>query len=105
MIDSYSDIYIMTKTRIQITPLIVMATFQHFKLKQEQQLAVEDLCKGKDVLAILPTGFGKSVIFQAFYELEERRTQRLCCDSCNISFDEYYSRPVKQTRFSRPNGS
>ena len=35
-------------------------------LKDEQKLAVEALMSGKDVLAVLPTGFGKSVIYQSF---------------------------------------
>ena len=35
-------------------------------LKDEQRLAVEALVSGKDVLAVLPTGFGKSVIYQSF---------------------------------------
>ena len=35
-------------------------------LKDEQRLAVEALMSGKDVLAILPTGFSKSVIYQSF---------------------------------------
>ena len=35
-------------------------------LKPEQKLAVECLLKGKDVLAILPTGFGKSLIYQLY---------------------------------------
>ena len=35
-------------------------------LKDEQKLAIEALMSGKDVLAVLPTGFGKSVIYQSF---------------------------------------
>ena len=35
-------------------------------LKPEQTQAVEALLAGKDVLAILPTGFGKSLIYQVF---------------------------------------
>ena len=35
-------------------------------LKDEQRLAVEALMSGKDVLAILPTAFSKSVIYQSF---------------------------------------
>ena len=34
-----------------------------FKLKKEQEIAVRDLLKGKNVLAVLPTGFGKSAIY------------------------------------------
>ena len=39
---------------------------QRIILKEEQLLAVKDLLNGKDVLAILPTGFGKSMIFTVF---------------------------------------
>ena len=35
-------------------------------LKDEQKLAVEALMSGKDFLAVLPTGFGKSVIYNSF---------------------------------------
>ena len=35
-------------------------------LKTEQEQAVRNLYLGKDVLAILPTGFGNSRIYQAF---------------------------------------
>ena len=36
-----------------------------FKLKPEQEVAVKSLLDGKDVLAVLPTGYGKSLITQA----------------------------------------
>ena len=39
-----------------------------FSLKREQHIAVRDLLAGKDVLAILPTGFGKSLIYQTFVQ-------------------------------------
>ena len=35
-------------------------------LKEEQKLAVDVLLLGKDVTAVLPTGFGKSIIYQSF---------------------------------------
>ena len=35
-------------------------------LKEEQKLAVEALFSGKDVMAILPTGFRKFIIYQSF---------------------------------------
>ena len=35
-------------------------------LKAEQKQAVVGVLNGKDVMAILPTGFGKSVIFELF---------------------------------------
>lgn len=40
-----------------------------FKPKPEQQEAVKSLLEGKDVLAVLPTGFGKSYIYQNFSEI------------------------------------
>ena len=39
---------------------------QNVKLKDEQFCAVESVLRGKDVLAVLPTGFGKSLIYQIF---------------------------------------
>jgi ATP-dependent DNA helicase RecQ len=35
----------------------------HIILKSEQRQAIENLLLGKDVIAILPTGFGKSMVF------------------------------------------
>ena len=37
-----------------------------FTSKREQELAMCHLFNGKDVMAVLPTGFGKSLIFQLF---------------------------------------
>ena len=37
-----------------------------FKLKPEQEVAVKYFLDGKDVLAVLPTGYGKSLIDQMF---------------------------------------
>ena len=33
-------------------------------LKEKQEEAVKNLLEGKDVFAVLPTGFGKSLIYQ-----------------------------------------
>ena len=35
-------------------------------LKEGQELAVEALLSRRDVMAVLPTGFGKSIIYQSF---------------------------------------
>ena len=35
-------------------------------LKEERKLAVDVLLLGKDVTAVLPSGFGKSIIYQSF---------------------------------------
>ena len=40
------------------------ATGMVFSLKKEQEDAMRHIFNGKDVMAILPTGFGKSLIFQ-----------------------------------------
>ena len=45
-------------------------------LKDEQKLAVEALISGKDVLAVLPTGFIKSVIYQNFVIVLLRSSQK-----------------------------
>ena len=37
-----------------------------FVLKSEQREALELLLRGKDVFCVLPTGFGKSLIYQMF---------------------------------------
>ena len=35
-------------------------------LKPEQKEAITSLLNGKDVFSVLPTGFGKSLIYQSF---------------------------------------
>ncbi len=45
---------------------IFQVTGKTLTLKNEQKQAVNSLLSGRDVLAILPTGFGKSLIFQLF---------------------------------------
>ena len=46
--------------------LDALASDLGFVLKSEQKKAVESLLKGRDVFGVLPTGFGKSLIFQLF---------------------------------------
>ena len=41
-------------------------TCSEFKLKPEQEVAVISLLVGKDVLAVLLTGYGKSLVYQMF---------------------------------------
>ncbi len=48
----------------------IAGQLRDFHLKTEQEQAVRHLCQGKDVLAVLPTGFGKSRIYQAFSSLK-----------------------------------
>ena len=43
-----------------------VAATREFTLKPEQEAAVRALLHGKDVLAVLPTGYGNSMIYQMF---------------------------------------
>ena len=43
-----------------------------FVLKVEQKEDVESLLRGKDVFGVLPSGFGKSLIFQLFVLAKNR---------------------------------
>ena len=46
----------------------------HFEQKQGQRIAVNCLLEGRDVFAVMPTGFGKSFIFQLFSTaIEEKK--------------------------------
>ena len=45
---------------------VITGKLRGLHLKTEQEQAVRKLYLGKDVLAVLPTGFGKSRIYQAF---------------------------------------
>lgn len=47
-----------------------------FSLKSEQRSSLRNLFEGKDLLAVLPTGFGKSLIFQLLVLMMEVRRKR-----------------------------
>ena len=47
-------------------------------LKSVQSEALEALISGRDVIAILPTGFGKSLIFQLFCEVKLTSNPNTC---------------------------
>ena len=48
-------------------------------LKKEQETAVKELLAGRDVMAILPTGFGKSLTFTVFAIAKEQlRSEKTC---------------------------
>ena len=53
---------------------IQLATDHCIQLKEEQDKAVWDLLKGKYVFAVLPIGYGKSLIYQAFVRAREYQT-------------------------------
>jgi len=47
-----------------------------FTIKEEQKLAIKNLYFGRDVLGVLPTGFGKTLIFQLLVLLHSERLRR-----------------------------
>ena len=49
-----------------------------FALKAEQKKAIRHLFEGKDVLAVLPTGYGKSLIFKLLVLLAKRAEYSAC---------------------------
>jgi superfamily II DNA helicase RecQ len=51
-----------------------LATDHCIQLKEEQDKAVRALLKGKYVFAVLATGYGKSLIYQAFVRAREYQT-------------------------------
>ena len=58
-----------------------------FLLKSEQREALELLLRGKDVFCVLPTGFGKSLIYQTFVHAKSssssvQRADRHCYLTC-----------------------
>ena len=57
------------------------------ELRQEQTSSVKQLFTGGDLLAVLPTGFGKSFVFSTLSTCK----RRLCCP-CNLSTEKYCER-------------
>ena len=54
-----------------------LASVLGFVVKVEQKEDVESLLRGKDVSGVLPTGFGKSLIFQLFVLAKNRASSSL----------------------------
>ena len=48
-------------------------------LKPEQGAAIKSLVHGQDVLEILPTGFGKSAIYQILVRVKEKMSKDCAC--------------------------
>ena len=64
-----------------------------FVLKPEQKDAVESLLRGKDVFGVLPTDFGKSLIYQLFVVEEPNANNFLAAhNNCNLPTQEHYRR-------------
>jgi hypothetical protein len=52
--------------------------------KREQEIAVKYLLLVKNVLAVLPTGYGKSLIFTLFLLARENIITRINTDRCRV---------------------
>ena len=52
-------------------------------LKPEQETAVSESLRGRDVMVVLPTGFGKSMIFTVF-ALARQELSTTCTRTCII---------------------
>ena len=48
-------------------------------LRPEQKEAISSLVHGSDLLAVLPTGFGKSLIFQLFIRVTKILSSKAAC--------------------------
>ena len=72
-------------------------------LKPEQKEALEFLLSGRDVLAILPTGFGKSLIYQVFCQ-SCLQIWRICDQASRLWFlDRFLSWGSHSRRFTGMN--
>jgi len=63
--------------RLNVCISNVLAKFQsvsglNLELKEEQETAVKSLLMNRDVLAVLPTGYGKSLIFKTYVMAAEQ---------------------------------
>ena len=71
---------------------VTLSSGRETVLKPEQESAVKALLADRDVLAVLPTGYGKSLIYQMFvraknYELNGNA-------AILVATEKYYRRPV-----------
>ena len=56
----------MAASVVDVLQRVCTENLRGVKLKKEQEQAVLTLIEKKDVFAILPTGFGKSLIYQSY---------------------------------------
>ena len=73
------------------------------KLKREQEMAVQELLAAHHVLAVLPTDYGKSMVFTMFL-FGDRRNPKTICNArkqCSYYFTitEYYRRSDNKNAF------
>ena len=83
---------------ISVATDIVNSKEKQVILKAEQELAVKSMLEGKDVLAVLLTGFGKSMIFTVFGIAKKNiiLITRICSDY--MPTKEYSCRSVRSTK-------
>ena len=66
-----------------LSRLNILREDREIVLKPEQETAVSELLRGRDVMAVLPTGFGKSMIFTVF-ALARQELSTTCTRTCVI---------------------
>ena len=71
-------------------------------LRPEQKEAISSLVHGSDLLAVLPTGFGKSLIFQLFISVKQILSSRAACVIiyCCLSAKKHRTRSVNGSIFN-----
>ena len=67
-------------------------------LRPEQKEAIYCLVHGSDLLAVLPTGFGKSLIFQLLIRVKQILSSKAACDCC-LSAQKHRARSVNGSIF------
>ena len=55
-------------------------------LKDEQRTAIKAFVDGKDVFAVLPTGFGKSLIYQAGSDVFQANVMGIVVDEVHLIY-------------------
>ena len=72
-------------------------------LKPEQETAINNLLNGRDVMAILPTGFGKSMIYTVFAlakeEISSSKTCVIVIAPLKSIIDDQISAPISSRFF------
>lgn len=76
----------------------IVETFPGIVIKTEQKQALRQLVSGGDLLAVLPTGFGKSLVFQLLVLVAEKLTQKKCCVLVVCPLKIYSGRSSKRSR-------
>ena len=59
-----------------------------FSLKEEQQISIKQLVQGVDLLAVLPNGFSKSLIFQMLALMKNKSCLLIICPLQSIVHDQ-----------------